>query len=134
MRPGIVVAVLSVLVASGMALAQDQTAEKQDETAKKPAATAPNEMPILKTQTYKGVLVDAACASQSCPVSSSTNQFALKLQDGRVLRFDLVGNQRVQDELKNNKKWSEAASSGKEIHTKVSGAVSVEKLIVSSVH
>ena len=56
------------------------------------------------------------------------------MDDGRTLRLDMVGNQRVQDELKNNKKWSDAASSGKPIHAKVSGAISGEKLVVSSIH
>jgi len=119
----------------------------------------------MKTQTYKGTLMDASCAMPqsgmtqpaedkktpdtsgssagsanrssaegSCGVSNSTNQFALKTADGKTLRLDMVGNQRVQDEIKTNKKWSDAATSGKPIKVKVSGAVTGDKLIVSSIH
>jgi hypothetical protein len=77
---------------------------------------------------------DRAAGGQTCPASSSTNQFALKLDDGRTVRFDMVGNQRAQDEMKTGKKWSQAASSGKPIKVKVNGAMSGDKLIVSSIH
>jgi hypothetical protein len=76
----------------------------------------------------------AGSAGGSCPVSANSTQLGLKMQDGHTVRFDMVGNQRAQDYLKSNKKWSEAASSGKEIHAKISGAMSGEKLIVSSIH
>jgi hypothetical protein len=76
----------------------------------------------------------ADSSSGSCGVSSSTSQFALKLDDGRTLAFDMVGNQRAQDEVQKNKKWSEAASSGKPIHAKISGVESGEKLVVSQIH
>jgi hypothetical protein len=158
--------------AAGQSGTADSTAGK---TATKPAGMAE-----MKTQTYKGTLIDASCAMRqatsgaamtssadsapaaastdasatekapetpkansadraagdpkSCTVSSSTNQLGLKLDDGRTLRFDLVGNQRAQDELKANKKWTEAAASNKPIHAKVDGAVSGDKLIVSSIH
>jgi phosphotransferase system HPr-like phosphotransfer protein len=138
--------------------------------------TAPSEMNV---QTYKGVLVDAACAlphggavtksaapgspattpssaagavtppstsgaaastadrvatDQACSISSSTNLFALKLQDGNTIRFDTVGNDRAQEAVKTKKKWIEAATSGKPINAKIKGAMSGEKLIVSSIN
>jgi len=118
-----------------------------------PAAGAPAEM---KTQTYKGVLVDTSCgapanpsastdsnapsrssadraAGQGCTVSANSSQLGLKMKDGRTVRFDLVGNQRAQDALKNKKKWTEAASGGKEIRVTVKGAMTGDKLIVSSI-
>jgi hypothetical protein len=70
----------------------------------------------------------------NCAVSANSTQLGLKMEDGKTVRFDMVGNQRAQDYIKNNKKWNEAASSGKEIHAKVSGAMSGDKLIVSSIH
>jgi len=50
------------------------------------------------------------------------------------VRFDLVGNQRAQDELKNNKHWSKDLSAGKPIKVKVYGVMSGDKLVVSSIH
>jgi hypothetical protein len=76
---------------------------------------------------------DRAAGSQTCSVSSNTNMFALKMDDGRTLRFDTVGNQRAQDELKAGKKWSKAMDSGKPVKVKVNGAISGDKLIVSSI-
>jgi len=70
----------------------------------------------------------------NCPVSASSTNFGMKLDDGRTVRFDLVGNQRAQDEIKNNKRWNKAISENKPIHAKVSGVMSGEKLIVSSIH
>jgi hypothetical protein len=76
----------------------------------------------------------ADSAAGSCTVSSSTNQFAMKLDDGRTLALDMVGNDRVKEQLQKNKKWTEAASSGKPIKAKVSGVESGDKLVVSSIH
>jgi DNA mismatch repair ATPase MutL len=141
---------------------------------------APAEM---KTTTFKGVLVDLGCGSQSstnagstsasttsssdasktadtsksassntssnsansnsanrsssdssCPVTANSTQLGMKLEDGRTVRFDLVGNQRAQDAIKNDKKWSKDLSSNKEIHARVSGVLNGDKLIVSSIH
>jgi hypothetical protein len=58
----------------------------------------------------------------------------MKLNDGRTVKFDLVGNQRAQDALKNDKRWSKDLQAGKPIHATVSGALSGDKLIVSSIH
>ncbi len=138
----------------------------------------------VKTETFKGTLVDASCAmgggtaaststsgaarsaaadntatpaapdnsnggkskkhkgeanrgasdqGQSCAVSSSTSQFALKTKDGRTLRFDEVGNERAQQVIKDKKKWNEAASSGKPIHAKVSGVMNGDQVTVMSI-
>ncbi len=73
-------------------------------------------------------------ASGSCGVSSSTSQFAMKLEDGRTLAFDMVGNERAKEQIQKSKKWTEYASSGKPINAKVSGVISGEKLVVSSIH
>jgi len=71
--------------------------------------------------------------SQSCSVSSSTSQFALKLKDGRVVKLDDVGNQRVQEAMKNKKKWSSDAAASKPIHATVSGVLNDDRLVVMSI-
>ena len=71
---------------------------------------------------------------QTCSVSSNTSQFALKLEDGRTLRFDSVGNVRAQDAIKNKKKWNEAAGAGKPIRAKVMGFMTGDKLLVTSIN
>ena len=196
MKLAICIAVLCMFVASGFARQNDpqsqsgqpgqrrtgQPGSNQSGTTAAPDQTGRNSgtsTPEMKTQSYKGTLVDASCGQSStatgqtgtehsnsaerstadasgtsgnsgqsksstsadrassgasCPVTSSTSQFALKMTDGRTLRFDLVGNQRAQEELKNNKKWSKESADGKEIHAKVSGVVSGDKLVVSSIH
>jgi hypothetical protein len=76
----------------------------------------------------------ADSAAGSCTVSSSTSQFAMKLDDGRTLALDMVGNDRAKEQIQKNKKWNEAASSGKPIKAKVSGVESGQKLVVSAIH
>ncbi|HWQ53833.1 MAG TPA: hypothetical protein VN442_09110 [Bryobacteraceae bacterium] len=71
--------------------------------------------------------------AQSCPVTASTSAFALKMNDGRVVGFDSVGNQRAQEAIKNKKKWSEATTSGKPIKAKVDGVLTGDKLLVVSI-
>lgn len=73
-------------------------------------------------------------AGQACSVSSSTSQFALKLEDGRTVQFDSVGNLRAQEAFKDKKKWNEAAASGKPIRAKVSGFMTGDKLMVMSIN
>jgi hypothetical protein len=75
----------------------------------------------------------SADQGQSCSVSSSTAQFALKLKDGRVVKLDDVGNQRAQEAFKNKKKWSEDAAANKPIHASVSGVLNDDKLLVMSI-
>ena len=45
--------------------------------------------------------------NQSCTVSANTTQFALKMQDGKTVKFDDVGNLRAQESFKAHKKWSD---------------------------
>jgi hypothetical protein len=126
-----------------------------------PGGTALAEM---KTTNFKGVLVDMACASRSsssaetkpataetkpasaetkpaasdtggsCPVSASSSEIGMKLEDGKTVRFDMVGNQRAQDLLKNDKRWSKDISANKPIRAKVSGVLNGDKLIVAAIH
>jgi len=72
--------------------------------------------------------------SSSGSPSANSTQLGMKLDDGRTVRFDLVGNQRAQDALKNDKRCSKDLAAGKPIHAKVSGALSGDKLIVSSIN
>jgi hypothetical protein len=133
----------------GTAVAQTQAPENS-----KPS-NPPAEM------TYKGELVDAGCASSgasptssaaaesssqapktknrapaggsACAPSASTAEFALRLEDGRTLKFDSVGNVRAQEALKAKKKWSDQASAGKPVHAKVHGMVTGDALTVLSI-
>jgi hypothetical protein len=134
----------------------DQTKVDQTKTAE--STGKPAEM---KTMTYKGTLVDLGCGAaatntaststdananananassanraagdSSCAVSASTSQFGLKTDNGQTYRFDMVGNQRAQDEFKNNKRWSNNAN--KPLKVRISGVVQGDKLIVSSIH
>ena len=76
----------------------------------------------------------ASDSGASCPVSANSTVLGMKLDDGKTVRFDLVGNQRAQDALKNEKRWSNDISESKPIHAKVSGLLNGDKLIVSSIH
>ncbi len=141
---------LAIPLMVGAAFAQSTSSQAQTE----PQASArPAEM---KTMTYKGVLVDLSCGSPqttaaetpdaatsanrsagdtaNCAVTSNSSTFGLKMDNGQVVRFDLVGNQRAQDELKNNKKWNTSVSASKPIQVKISGVLQGDKLIVSSIH
>jgi len=75
-----------------------------------------------------------SAGDSSCAVSASTSQFGLKTDAGQTYRFDMVGNQRAQDEFKNNKHWSGSATANKPLKVKISGVVQGDKLIVSSIH
>jgi hypothetical protein len=113
----------------GVAMAQD--APKTE----KKAAPAAGAVPELKTMTYKGSLVDMSCATaEKCTVKADSSQMGMKLDDGRVLRFDMVGNQRAQEELKTNKRWTKDLTANKPVRATVDGVVQGEKLIVSSIH
>jgi hypothetical protein len=120
------------------------------------------ELPQMKTSAYKGVLIDISCAAgatssasttgsspeakpaksekrsagdsgSNCPVSASSSNLGMKLDDGRTVRFDLVGNQRATDALKNDKRWNKDLTDGKAIHAKVIGVLNGDKLIVASI-
>lgn len=125
-----------------------------------PSATEKSGNPAeLKTQTMKGTLVDAACggsgasasskkgnvgakgeadrnsnAGSSCNISSTSGEFALQTKDGRTLRFDAVGNERVKQELLNRKSWTNASAAGKPIQATVSGTQTGDSLLVVSIH
>ena len=73
-------------------------------------------------------------SSPSCAVATSTTQFALKTKDGNTVRFDDVGNARVQEAMKTHKKWSESASASKAIHVKANGVLNGDKLTVLSIN
>jgi hypothetical protein len=73
-------------------------------------------------------------AAGDCPVTANSSQIGMKLDNGQTVRFDLVGNQRAQDELKNNKSWNKNLTANKPLHVKVSGVLQGDKLIVSSIH
>ncbi len=72
-------------------------------------------------------------SSPSCAVAAGTTQFALKTKDGNTVRFDDVGNARVQEAMKTHKKWTESASASKAIHVKASGVLNGDKLTVLSI-
>ena len=75
----------------------------------------------------------ASNAADSCPATANTNDFALRLRDGRALRFDSVGNERAKEELKTKKKWADAASNGKPIRGTVHGVESGDRIMALSV-
>jgi len=56
------------------------------------------------------------------------------MKDGNTVRFDDVGNARVQEAMKARKKWSESASANKPIRVKASGVLNGDKLTVLSVN
>ncbi len=123
-------------------------AQEPAQAAPQPAAKQPAQM---QTMTYRGVLVDTACAAPAegaakpaegtanrttgeCAVTEKTANLGIKLADGRVVRFDLVGTRRAEDEMKTNKRWSKDLAAGKPIHATVEGVMANGKLVVSSIH
>ena len=50
------------------------------------------------------------------------------------MRFDDVGNTRVQEAMKTHKKWSDSASANKEIHVKASGVLNGDKLTLVAIN
>lgn len=133
---------------------QQQKPAQSDQKMNANAASNSTALPEMKTTSFKGVLVDMSCASPSagtttadrsasndksatggdCPVTANSSHFGLKMDDGKTVRFDMVGNQRAQDAVKNQKSWSKDLSANKPIHAKVSGVLNGDKLIVSSIH
>lgn len=73
-------------------------------------------------------------ASGDCPVTQNSTQLGLKMDNGQVVRFDLVGNQRAQDALKTNKGWNKNMTANKPVKVKISGVMQGDKLIVSSIN
>jgi hypothetical protein len=72
--------------------------------------------------------------ASGCPVSANTTTFGLKTDAGQTYRFDMVGNQRATDEMKNNKGWNKKVSGNQPFKVSISGVVQGDKLIVSSIH
>jgi hypothetical protein len=138
----------SVIAVASFLLLGAAWAQKPDTPGGAEASAKAVKAPAVATQTYKGTLVDASCAgnvtqkapaagaesnaadrtdasktaSQGCALSATTKEFALKTKEGRVLRFDAVGNERAAEALKNKKNWSTAMSAGKPVMAKVGGA------------
>src|SRR5579883_3052353 len=117
---------LGISVGAALAAAQEAA-----QAAPQPAAKQPAQM---QTMTYRGVLVDTACAAGECAVTEKTANLGIKLADGRVVRFDLVGTRRAEEEMKTNKRWSRDLAAGKPIHATVEGVMANGKLVVSSIH
>src|SRR5579871_1507356 len=172
MRTSLIVAGLALTVGVVMAqtpqkgsTAQTQSQESTSAKTEKKAGSIPE----VKTQTFKGALVDASCAgggasttssttsgsaksssnssvsktgeasrsgenNQNCIASANTSQFGLRMKDGRVMRFDAVGNERAKEAFSAKKKWSDAYAAGKEIQATVSGTESGDQLTVVSIH
>ena len=65
-------------------------------------------------------------------MSASSSEIGMKLEDGKTVRFDMVGNQRAQDLLKNDKRVEQDISANKPIRAKVSGVLNGDKLIVAA--
>jgi hypothetical protein len=138
----------AVVLFFGVAWAQkpaDQGTQKPSAAASKPSNT---QLPELKTQTYKGTLMDASCAgagkessggkaaagNQDCKVSASTKEFALRTDSAETLRFDSVGNVRAEEAIKNKKRWSNDAAAGKPIRATVTASANGDKLTVMSIN
>jgi hypothetical protein len=77
---------------------------------------------------------DRSAAGSECPATANSTLLGLKMDNGQVVRFDLVGNQRAQDGLKNNKGWNKNLAANKPLKVKVSGVLQGDKLIVSSIN
>jgi hypothetical protein len=156
MRPQLFL--VTFALAAGIAVGQTAPVNSQSQSDKTSGQTGGSraDLPQMKTSAFKGVLVDAGATSSTsstsaqaapatsanrssgdsgsnCPVSASSSRLGMKLDDGRTVRFDLVGNQRAAEALKNDKRWSKDLTEGKPIHTKVIGALDGDKLIVASI-
>ena len=108
-----------------------------------PEVPLPNSVGKLTFRRYNGIMIDATCRTltevtvpddqhKDCAISAATARFAIRLGDGRTLRFDLVGNLRAQNaKIKN--RWVAKTVAGKKIRAKVTGAIAGDSLIVASV-
>lgn len=95
------------------------------------AATNPSQPTGTKSEANR---TNTADQGATCNVSSSTTQFAIKMKDGQVVKFDDIGNQRAQEALKAKKKWTDAASANKPVHVSVTGMMSGDRLLVTSIN
>jgi hypothetical protein len=138
-----------VVVIFGMASAQKPANQGASQGQQKTAAAA-SKPAELKTQAYKGTLLDASCAgagkessgrtaaaadqSQGCKVSANTKEFALRTDSAETLRFDTVGNARAEEAIRNKKKWSSDVAAGKPIRATVIANANGDKLTVMSIN
>lgn len=76
---------------------------------------------------------DAKAVSKSCPITSSTTDFALVTSDGRFLQLNDEGDAKVASEMKTNNKWNKAINSNKRITASVRGSLEGDTLQVESV-
>ena len=146
---------VALLLASGLALAQTDTQKSSASNVQSWQGTLVDancasgggsaESPTAKENNgeNKGAAVDSGRPEkghkkdhgemQSCPVSSSTTAFALKTKDGKVMKFDAIGNARAAEELKTKASWSKDVAAGKPVHAKVTGILSGDNITVTSV-
>jgi hypothetical protein len=162
MRLPIYTVAIPILAAVAFAQDTPPAPPKQAADSAATAKAGSDRLPEMKTQTYSGILMDASCAGSgsatatasasstgstgnskdsnaaassagSCSVTTSTTQFALKTKDGNTVRFDDVGNARVQEAMKTHKKWSDSATASKAIRVKANGVLNGDKLTVMSI-
>lgn len=101
---------------------EDRTASGNDRNVKTSASA--------ETHSSTTGAANRSADSDSCPVSSSTTQFALKMNDGKTVMLDDVGNTRAR-ELIARKNWS--STSGKSLKVKASGVLNGDRLTVVSI-
>ena len=139
MRLPIYTVAVPILAAVAFAQEAPPAPPKQPAASTAPSKGGSDRAQEVKTQTYSGTLMDAACAGSGsaaaggCAVAASTTQFALKTKEGTIVRFDDVGNARAQEGMKTHKKWSDSASASKAIHVKANGVLNGDKLTVLSI-
>ncbi len=121
-------------LACGSATASSGAGQSDTKTAAQPGAAAST----AGSSAAGGSTAAAGSANRSsgseCPATASSQTLGLKMDDGKVVRFDLVGNQRAQDALKTNKGWNKNLTANKPIKVKISGVLQGDKLIVSSIN
>lgn len=131
---------------AGYALAQDaqrtETTTTQTET---------------KTTNWNGSLVDQGCYTQrvhktennsdgsgstqtestkvttDCPVTAQTTSFGLVTSDGRYVRFDDEGNQRIVEMMKTNKDWDSNIQNKKPVEVRVVGTANGDILVIKQI-
>jgi len=133
------IAGVTVLLLSVTGWAQDSKSQPAQPAQPAAASSQPSNgaLPELKTETYRGTLLDASCAgkqAENCKVSEGTKEFAIQTKDGKTLLFDAVGNLRTEEAMKNKKNWKEMVSSGKPISAKVSAHLEGDKLTVMNIN
>ena len=178
MKSGLRLAVISLLAVVAFGQNPSRPSGQASSTSNKATTQSANTgMAEMKTESYKGILVDASCATSgggstaattskhgsttdtnttndesgkskeqknanrgarsdegtACHVSSNTRKFALKMPDGRIVKFDDIGNDRTQEALTQKKKWSEQVSGAKPIQVKVNGVLNGDTLMVVSI-